>query len=72
MTRYIVDRIEGEYAVCETEDGQMENVALKELPETVTEGDLLVYEDGKYRVDPKATTTRKAQIQAKVNDLFVD
>ncbi|KYC62718.1 DUF3006 domain-containing protein [Heyndrickxia coagulans] len=43
---YIVDRIEGEFAVCEKEDRTTVDIRLSELPSAVKAGDVLVVEDG--------------------------
>ena len=62
--RYTVDRIEGSVAVCEDSDGVMKNIDLKKLPDNVKSGDILVFGDGRFIVDKKATSERRAEIAA--------
>lgn len=38
-----VDRIEGKYAICETDNG-MKNILISKIPFEVTQGDVLVIE----------------------------
>ena len=66
--KYIVDRIEGEYVVCE-KDGDIINIPLYELPE-VKEGDILVLQDGKYTVDSALKEKRIKEIEEKMNDVW--
>ena len=68
MMKYIVDRIEGNYAVCE-KDGEMINLSLKELPE-VHEGDVLLFQDGEYHIDGKAKEDRMQEILKKMDDVW--
>lgn len=67
--KYIIDRFEGEWAVCET-DGGMVNVALKELPKGVREGSVLRCDGGKWALDPQAEQARRARLHALQEDLF--
>jgi hypothetical protein len=46
--KYIVDRIEGEFAVCEDENKEMHNIALDILPAGTKEGDTLEHENESY------------------------
>lgn len=45
-----IDRIEGEYAVCELSDGNMVDIPLKDFKEIVSEGDIfdleIIYKEG--------------------------
>ena len=45
-----IDRIEGEYAVCELSDGNMVDIPLKNFKEIVSEGDIfdleIIYKEG--------------------------
>ena len=67
---YIIDRFEGDYAVCEKEDRTTLLVPRSELPPQSMEGDVLVYEDGVYRVDSDATQERRRRIEEKRTRLF--
>jgi len=68
--QYIIDRIEGELAVCEREDGAMEELPLAELPENVRDGSVLVLQDGAWALDPQAEEERRARLFARQEGLF--
>lgn len=68
--RYIVDRIEGDIAVLEnvsTKD--IIEVSVYELPSSICDGSVLIYEDDKYYIDDKYEEERKKSIQEKFNRL---
>lgn len=65
MNYYIVDRFEGDFAVCETPDGEMENLRRELLPPETGEGDLIYLQSGVWTVDQEATKTRRAAMAAK-------
>lgn len=69
MKRYVVDRIEGEYAVCESENSSFINISLSELP-PVKEGDCLIYDNFRYQKDNDEKKRRKNRIENLMNDLF--
>lgn len=62
----IVDRIEGEYAVCEEPLGNRQDIPLSQLPEGLREGDCLWEEEGSYRLDREESARRRQ----KNRDLF--
>jgi pyruvate kinase len=68
--RVIVDRFEGELAVCEKEDKSMIDISRKELPEEVQVGDVLVIENGQTRIDYEETKNRKQRIEKLAKDLW--
>lgn len=68
----IIDRFEGDYAVCETEDKRYINILKSELPQGIKEGDVLNRINDKWNIDTVATKERKDKIQNKLNSLFVD
>lgn len=65
--RYIIDRFEGEFAVCELEDMSMVNIPRKALPPDAREGDSIL-----VTIDDAETEDRKARIGKLMDDLFVD
>ena len=65
-----IDRFEGSYAVCEREDRVLVHVERKALPPEAREGDVLVQENGLYRIDPSATQKRKARIEGLMKELW--
>lgn len=46
--KYIVDRIEENYAICEDENKKMIEIELKKLPTTIKEGDVILEKDSHY------------------------
>lgn len=62
MSRYIVDRFEGEKAVCETENEEMVAIDSSLLPENVREGSVIVEENGTYSLDEPETQSRRERI----------
>ena len=58
MKKFIVDRIEGDKAVLECENGDMVNLELKALPKNIKESD--------------ETKARKEKIKNLMNSLFED
>ncbi len=62
--RYIVDRFEDVYAVCENESGNMCNILKNDLPADIKEGDVLAKNnDGTYFIDKEETLKRKKYIE---------
>ena len=45
MKKFIVDRIEGDKAVLECENGDMVNLELKALPKNIKEGDVINFQE---------------------------
>jgi len=68
--QHIIDRIEGDLAVCEREDGAREEIPLCQLPEGAREGSVLVLLDGVWALDPQAEKERRARLFAKQEGLF--
>ncbi len=48
MKKFIVDRIEGDKAVLECENGDMVNLELKALPKNIKEGDVINFQENSY------------------------
>lgn len=68
--RFIIDRIEGKYAVCEQEDLKTIDIPLADLPDGVHEGNILEYNNGIYKIDTVAEAARRERIQALKNSIF--
>lgn len=67
---YIVDRIEGNIAVFETNNDCTINIKIEELGFSVKEGDVLIKVNGKYVFSECETEKRKQCIETKVNDMW--
>jgi hypothetical protein len=68
--RVVVDRIEGKFAVCELDNSQMINIALKDIPFIPKEGDVLIIEDSIIKYDFEETKRRKAEIEELTKDFW--
>ena len=71
--RYVVDRLEEEFAVCENEEtGEMEDIDTFYLPDDLEEGDILVYDEDldEYYIDYDEKKLRKARIEDKMEDIW--
>ena len=66
----IIDRIEGELAVCEREDGSLEHIPMHELPEGVREGSVLVLLNDKWVLDLQAESERRKRLFERQEGLF--
>ncbi len=67
----VVDRIEGDIAVCENRsNGVMINIQLSKLPENVKEGSVIKYYDGKYRLDSDEQKNIEDRIKDKMDGLW--
>ncbi|MCH4184989.1 MAG: DUF3006 domain-containing protein [Eggerthellaceae bacterium] len=72
MDHLIIDRFEETYAVCERDDGTMQDILRSLLPEQSKEGSCLTYDGEHYAIDYEESTDRRERIARKVNDLFRD
>lgn len=71
MARYwIIDRFEGEYALCESSKGELLSIARKCIPPEAVEGDLLHLVDDTYYLDPEATYLRRQAAKEKFASLL--
>jgi len=68
--RLIVDRIEGDLAMCEADDLVMTAIPLSFLPDGVTEGDVLVFNEHLYTIGIDTHGQRRLQVQEKMDTLF--
>ena len=67
----VIDRIEGDFAVCEGEDRSREDIPLSALPAGVREGDCLrKAPGGGYVLDADETARRRARNSALMKWLF--
>ena len=66
----IIDRFEGNYAVCEKEDRTMIDVKRVDLPSEAKEGDVLSINDGVIIIDIEKTEKRRIEIKKLTEDLW--
>jgi len=66
----VIDRFEGEYAICETKDRKMINIEKARLPASAKEGDVLIISAGKIIVDMRKTKKINKEIKELTKDLW--
>jgi hypothetical protein len=69
--KVIIDRFEGEYAVCEKEDKTMIDIERSKIPAEAKEGDALLVEDNKIIIDEEETKKREERIKDLTKDLWI-
>lgn len=71
MRKYIIDRFEGSYAICENEEKEFMSIKVELLPPDAKEGDsLYINEDGVYYIDYETTEENRKRIRSKLDNLF--
>ncbi len=71
MTKYTIDRFEGNYAICELEDQTTVSVPKYKLPLDCKEGDCLIRDvDGMFQQNPAEKSMKEKRIRDKMNRIF--
>lgn len=68
--RVIIDRFEGDFAVCEKEDRSIVNIEKNKLPAGAQPGDVLFLHGDQISFDLKVTKERKKHIEQMMNNLW--
>lgn len=68
--KVIIDRFEGDYAICEKGDRTMMEIPRILMPEDAKEGDVLIIENDKIITDHETTEQRKNEIADLVKGLW--
>ncbi len=66
----VIDRFEGQFAVCESEDKSIIDIEINKLPEGAKEGDVLFVEGESITINNEATKMRKKKLQKMMDDLW--
>mgnify|MGYP001598883321 CR=1 FL=1 len=66
----IIDRFEGNYAVCEKEDRNMIDIKKSKIPSLAKEGDVLSIDNDVIIIDVSKTQERKRKIEKLTKDLW--
>jgi hypothetical protein len=66
----IIDRFEGDFAVCEKDDKKMINIEKDKMPFGAKEGDVLNIEGSFIIINKTATAKRKDEIENLTKDLW--
>jgi hypothetical protein len=69
--KVVIDRFEGNYAVCEKDDREMIDVERNRIPNTAEEGDVLCIDESGIYVDIEETEKRKKEINELTKDLWM-
>ena len=67
---YIIDRIEGDYVILESDDGSMKEIKSSEIQGSFTEGDILLMEEGYFIVSEELTEERKKHVEDILKDMW--
>jgi hypothetical protein len=67
----VIDRFEGNFAVCEKDDKTMVDIERKKLPLGAKEGDAIIIEGSKVTIDIMETIKRKSEIDKMTKDLWL-
>lgn len=70
MKKVIIDRFEGDFAVCEDENRRMINIEKWRLPADAKEGCVLIINEDGIDVDYAETMARKDKIRRMMDSLF--
>ncbi len=71
MKTFIIDRFEGTYAVCESEDSSIALIPKYKLPSDCKEGDCIVQDGhGMYQKDTEAETAKTRKIRERMSRLL--
>lgn len=71
--KYIIDRIEEDFAVCENQEtGEMEDIDIFLIPDDATEGDVLTYDEDmdEYYLEIEETEELEEEVEDRINDLW--
>lgn len=68
--KIVIDRFEGNFAVCEKDDRTMINIEKNKIPSDAAEGDVLNIEGDTITVDVEETKRRKKEIEEMTRDLW--
>jgi hypothetical protein len=68
--KVIIDRFEGNLAICEKPDRSMIEIPRKRLPVGVKEGDVLIIEGDKIQIDEAETFARRKKASDLLNELW--
>ena len=68
--KYIVDRVEGNNAVIEKENGDMYKISIENIKGDFNEGDILINKGEYFEIDKKFTLKRKNEINDSIKNML--
>ena len=66
---YSIARIEGQFAICEDENGNFKSVELKYLPDGAKEGSVMRYDGEAYALDQCEEKRRRDRARRRISKL---
>ncbi|NLL31049.1 MAG: DUF3006 domain-containing protein [Clostridiales bacterium] len=70
IVKVIIDRFEGEFAVCEKEDRKIIDIEISKLPSNAKEGDVLNISNDTITIEVEETEKRRRKIEELTKDLW--
>ncbi|MPM26267.1 hypothetical protein SDC9_72768 [bioreactor metagenome] len=68
--KFIIDRFEGSFAVCEDEDGRMQNIERNLISGNPKEGDIIEKQGVLYNINSEETEKRKKEVEELMKDMW--
>jgi predicted metal-dependent hydrolase len=68
--KYIIDRIEGNYAIIEKENGDMHKISIKNIKGDFKDGDILINKGKYFEIHKKFTLNRKNEINNSMKNMW--
>jgi hypothetical protein len=68
--KVIIDRFEGDLAVCEKEDGTFMDIRSQSLPSKAKEGDILLINGDHISIDQSGTQEKRNKINKLMEDMW--
>ena len=68
--QWVVDRLEGDFAVCESRERKMREIPLKQFGYPPREGDVVYEEHGILQKDEEAIADRKKEMKSRFSKLI--
>ena len=68
--KYIIDRIEGNYAIVEKENGDMYRISIENIKGNFNEGDILIKKGEYFEIDKIFTLNRKNQVKNSMKNMW--
>lgn len=70
--KLVIDRIEGKIVICQKlENKEMIEINIEELPKEIKEGNVLILENGEYKIDIEEEEKRRKRIEEKTKNLWI-
>lgn len=70
IMRLIIDRFEGKFAICETEEKNIINIERSKFPCGVKEGDIIIHTSDGYKIDNNEADKRRERIKKLMDNLW--